>query len=152
MGPLRGCKYTVFLYSVPPITLFLRKICALENPALPFNPAELIPDWAAELPVAITVCDLDARILYMNLKSVATFSNSGGSGLIGKNLRDCHSPQSNDIIKELLSTGRSNIYTIEKKGVKKMICQIPWYKKGEIAGLVELSIVLPELMPHFIRP
>jgi hypothetical protein len=123
----------------------------LKTPQLPFVPEFLIPDWAKELPFAITVCNLDAIIIYMNDKSSSTFTNSGGSALVGKSLFDCHSQHSNEIIKELLLTGRSNIYTIEKNNVRKMICQVPWFMDGKVAGLVEISILLPEDIPHFIR-
>jgi transcriptional regulator with PAS, ATPase and Fis domain len=111
----------------------------------------LIPDWATEFPYAITVSDKQAIIIYMNDKSGQTFINSGGQDLIGKSLYDCHSPASAGIIRELLATGRSNIYTIEKNGVKKLICQSPWYTQGELSGLVEISILLPDPMQHFIR-
>ena len=40
---------------------------------------------------------------------------------------------------------------IEKNGVKKIIYQSPWYKEGEYAGFVELSLEIPLEMPHFIR-
>jgi hypothetical protein len=123
----------------------------LENTHLPSEFESLVPDWAKELPLAITVCDFNAVIIYMNDRSISTFTNSGGQELIGKSLYACHSPHSNEIIQELLQTGRSNIYTIEKNGVKKMICQVPWFQQGKVAGLAELSIVLPENMPHFIR-
>ena len=131
--------------------LFLQKIYPLETSKFSISLESLIPDWAKELPVAVTVCDKEAIILYMNDKSTTTFMNSGGGDLVGKSLYDCHTPSSNEIIKELLLTGRSNIYTIEKNGTRKMICQIPWFQLGIIAGLVELSIVIPTEMPHFIR-
>jgi hypothetical protein len=48
--------------------------------------------------------------------------------------------------------GAANIYTIQKKGRKKLICQVPWFQQdGSVGGLVELSIPLPEEMPHFNR-
>jgi len=123
----------------------------LETTPLPHSTRHAIPDWATGFPYAITVCDTNAIILSMNEKSAGTFSTKGGNELIGKSLYDCHSPASCEIIKELLATGKSNIYTIEKNGVRKLICQAPWYTDGNIAGLVEISIVLPESMPHFIR-
>jgi len=110
-----------------------------------------IPDWASFFPYAITVCDRNATIIYMNDKSAGTFSARGGEQLIGQSLFDCHSENSNHIIRELLSTGKSNIYTIEKNGVRKLICQAPWFQNEEVAGLVEISIVLPDPMNHFIR-
>ncbi len=108
-------------------------------------------DWAMQFPGAVTVCDGDLTIIYMNEKAMAAFGDSGGEGLLGKNLADCHLPRSMDIVKRILDTGEPNIYTIEKKGQKKMIYQAPWRKGGVIAGLVELSMEIPEAMPHFIR-
>jgi hypothetical protein len=35
--------------------------------------------------------------------------------------------------------------------VRKLIHQIPWYKDGVFSGVVELSFVLPETLPHFVR-
>ena len=75
-----------------------------------------------------------------------------GLDLLGKNLYDCHSAESNEIIKRLVRDGASNVYTIGKKGKKKLIYQTPWYNPdGSVGGLVELSIVLPPEMPHFDR-
>ena len=45
----------------------------------------------------------------------------------------------------------SNCYTIEKNGVHKLIYQSPWYVKGEYGGLVEISVEIPNPMPHFVR-
>lgn len=42
-------------------------------------------------------------ILYMNEKACRTFAKHGD--LIGKNLFDCHNPQSQAKIRELLETG-----------------------------------------------
>ena len=48
-------------------------------------------------------------------------------------------------------TGGTNVYTIEKGGVKKLIYQAPWYQDGEYRGIVELSLPIPFVMPHFVR-
>jgi len=32
-----------------------------------------------------------------------------------------------------------------------LIYQSPWYQNGEFAGLVEISLEIPEQMPHFVR-
>ena len=69
------------------------------------------------------------------------------------------------IIARILSEGATNSYTISKKGQRKLIHQTPWYKEtGDtardaqdgpsgrtIAGIIELSIVIPEEMPHYDR-
>ena len=51
----------------------------------------------------------------------------------------------------MLATGESNAYTISKNGVRKMIYQTPWRRDGQIAGMVEISMVIPEEMPHYVR-
>ena len=108
-------------------------------------------NWSGELPMAITVCDTHGTIVYMNEKSKTTFSNDGGGDLVGKNLFDCHSLSSVKKIKQLLKTKSSNIYTIKKNAIKKMIIQTPWFQKDSLMGLVEISIELPENIPHFDR-
>mgnify|MGYP001339470408 CR=1 FL=1 len=110
-----------------------------------------VPDWAAELPLSITITDADANIIYMNDKAAATFNKYGGETLIGKSLFDCHNPLSADTIRKLLKTGGSNVYTIEKQGQKKLIWQSAWFTNKIISGLVEISIVLPTDMPHHNR-
>jgi hypothetical protein len=108
-------------------------------------------DWASELPSAVTITNKDGNIVYMNLKSVETFTNDGGTALIGRNLYDCHNENSNKIIKRIIDSKQPNIYTIEKNGIKKLIYQSPYFERGDYAGLVEISIVLPEDMQHFNR-
>lgn len=108
-------------------------------------------EWGRELNSAITVCDMDGTIVYMNDKSISQFASDGGALLIGKNLFDCHPAAARAKIEELLKNRTANTYTIEKNGMKKIIRQEPWYINGEIAGLVEFSFVLPEVIPHFVR-
>jgi DUF438 domain-containing protein len=108
-------------------------------------------DWAKEINVAITVSDHEGNIIDMNDKSAEVFSRYGGHALIGRKLNDCHSERSVDIMNEIIRSKSTNVYTIEKNGVKKLIYQCPWYKNGEYAGLLELSMVIPENLPHFIR-
>ena len=107
---------------------------------------ENIP-FLAELPFAVTVCDTRGTIVYMNNKSHSTFSGE----LIGKSLFDCHNEYSARTIREIMATGIPNSYTIEKKGIKKLIHQSPWFENGKLAGLIEISIEIPFEMPHFIR-
>jgi len=108
-------------------------------------------DWAHEFPGAITVCDPDGIILEMNDKSAKAFEDDGGRALIGKNLLDCHPEAARAKLEQLMRARQTNVYTIEKKGVKKLIYQAPWTKDGVYAGLIELSLEIPFDMPHFIR-
>ncbi|MFA5852600.1 MAG: hypothetical protein WC820_07865 [Spirochaetales bacterium] len=100
---------------------------------------------------AVSICDIDLKLLYMNRKSAAAFEASGGFSLIGKDLAGCHKPGSVEKMKEIIASGKPNVYTISKKGVKKLIWQGPWEKDGNVAGLIEISMPLPETMPHYNR-
>lgn len=106
-------------------------------------------NWAEQLGCAITVCDKDCKILFMNERSRQTFAKHGD--IIGHDLMQYHPPRAQEIIRHMLATGETNSYTITKGGQKKLIFQTPWRKDGEIAGLVEFSIPLPQDMPHYDR-
>ncbi len=108
-------------------------------------------DYFSELDSAVTICDAEGIIVYMNQKAESTFGKWGGRALIGKSLFHCHNEQSGQIIRQILASGQPNTYTIEKQGQKKLIHQAPWKHEGKIAGLIEISIVLPADMPHKIR-
>ena len=64
---------------------------------------------------------------------------------------DCHPEPARAKTERLLAAREKNVYTIEKNGVKKLIYQSPWYRNGEYAGFVELSLEIPFELPHFIR-
>lgn len=108
-------------------------------------------DYIKELPFAVTVCDKKGKIIEMNDRSVITFQKYGGKELIGKSLMDCHPENARNVLKEMFKNQNTNAYTIEKEGIKKLIYQCPWFKSKKFAGYVELSLILPEEMPHFVR-
>ena len=110
----------------------------------------LLPEGILEINCAVTVTDADCKIIYMNGRARETFAAHGD--LIGRNLMDCHNQRSIGIIRHLLATGGRNCYTIEKGGVHKLIFQSAWRKPdGSVGGLVEISIVTPDDMPHYVR-
>ncbi len=108
-------------------------------------------DWIKEFPAAVTVCDPNGILLELNDKSAKTFEKDGGYALIGRNMLDCHPEPARVKTERLLAAREKNVYTIEKNGVKKIIFQSPWFKNGEYAGFVELSLEVPFEMPHFVR-
>ncbi len=108
-------------------------------------------DWMDSLNAGITICDKNGIITYMNEKSAADLSKYGGFKLLGKNLLDCHNESSKQILKDMFENESERIYTIEKEGVKKFICQKPIFEKGEFAGILEFVVILPSDMPHCIR-
>jgi len=108
-------------------------------------------DWFEELPCSITMCDRRYRILYMNDSAAEATASDGGKALIGKNLLDCHPPEAQKKLKRVMASGRPDVYTVEKKGVKEMVYHCHWKKGGRVGGLVELVFVLPDTVPHHIR-
>jgi transcriptional regulator with PAS, ATPase and Fis domain len=107
--------------------------------------------WIQDFVGAITVCDSKGIILEMNNKAIEANLDQGGKKLIGTNLFDCHPEPSRTKLRDIMETQRVNIYTIEKKGQKKLIYQAPWFKKGKFNGFVEIDLDIPFEMPHFIR-
>lgn len=105
--------------------------------------------WADDMNCAVTVCDTEGVILYMNEKARATYIRHGN--LIGSNLFGCHNERSREIIRRLTAEGGSNAYTIEKQGVRKMIYQTAWRTGDKVGSLVEISMEIPAEMPHYIR-
>ena len=107
--------------------------------------------WVDEFPGAVTICDLEGIILEMNERAIQTFAGDGGKDLIGTNLLACHPEHVRPKIETLLQTQQKNVYSIEKNGGRKLIYQAPWYEAGICRGFVELSLEIPEDIPHFVR-
>ena len=107
-------------------------------------------EFFKETTFSVTVCDKDGKILDMNDRSIKTFVKDGKS-IIGQSLFDCHPEPAKTKLQELLQNHNLNVYTIEKKGIKKMIYQSPWFEDGEFMGYIELSMELPAELPHFVR-
>lgn len=124
----------------------------MEKNQMPEEAKKCVPDWAFRMNCAVTVSDADCNIIYMNERSRETFAARGGASIIGHNLMEYHSDRSKEIIHRLLAEGGTNAYTISKAGQKKLIFQTAWRdEEGRVAGLVELSMVIPEDMPHYVR-
>lgn len=95
----------------------------------------------------VIVADKSLNVIYMNARALAQY----GPEVMGTNLMDCHNEMSRAKIREIMETRKKNVYTIEKNGIKKMIYQTPWIEGEELKGIVEISMVIPFDLPHFIR-
>lgn len=107
--------------------------------------------WLEEFPVAITVTDAEGAILAMNARSRKSFEKDGGGALVGRSVFDCHPEPARTRTLELFARRVANHYTVRKDGQRKIIHQIPWYRGGEFAGFVEISIPISDELPHFDR-
>ncbi|MGC8865085.1 MAG: PAS sensor protein [Bacteroidales bacterium] len=85
----------------------------------------------------------------MNEKAKKVFAKYGS--LERHSLFECHSEKSSEKIRQMLTTGESNVYTIEKNSIRKIIIQLPWKTGDKTEGIMELSMELPSPLPHFIR-
>lgn len=108
-------------------------------------------NWAKEFNAAVTVCNTEGIIVYMNDYSIAQFEKYGGEKLLGSNLLDCHPEPSKSKLAAMLKNPVDNMYTTEKNGVKTIIYQSKWSKNGVYGGIVEISFRLQNDMPHFVR-
>jgi ribosomal protein S18 acetylase RimI-like enzyme len=108
-------------------------------------------NYFTEINAAITVCDKKGIILYMNEKASDTYKNSGGKALIGTNLYDCHPADAKIKLADLMGNEKTNIYSIEKDGKRKLIYQTPWYKNKKFQGIIEMAFELPSEIPGFVR-
>ena len=109
------------------------------------------PNWIEGLPVAVTVTAADGTIVAMNERSRETFAADGGGALVGRSVFDCHPEPALTKTRRLYETQHANHYTIRKNGRKKIIHQVPWFEGGTFGGFVEISIPIPDDLPHFDR-
>ena len=72
-------------------------------------------DWAENVNYAVTVCDAEANIIYMNAMSVKVLGR--GKNCAGMNLKECHRPESWETIVRLLKEGGTNVYKIGRAHV-----------------------------------
>jgi len=107
--------------------------------------------WVQGIDAAITVCDRTGIILEMNDRAIQSFASDGGAALIGTNVLDCHPEPARSKLSRLMLAAQTNVYTIQKHGVKKLIYQAPWYQDGEYCGFIEISFAIPAEMLHFDR-
>jgi PAS domain S-box-containing protein len=100
------------------------------------------------LPAAVTICDSDGVILEMNEAAVRTFAKYGGAELVGTNVLDCHPEPSRTMLARMLVDHSAHTYTIEKRGKRKLIQQMPWHVAGQYRGFVEISFEIPAEIPN----
>lgn len=96
-------------------------------------------DWVEDYPAAVTVCDDKGIILAMNRLSIEQFRKWGGEKLIGSSLFDCHPESANTLIKKQLQSQKPNVYITQSKSGRRLVQQVPWYRDGVFAGLVETT-------------
>jgi transcriptional regulator with PAS, ATPase and Fis domain len=108
-------------------------------------------NWTDHAAIAVTVTDANGTITEMNPTSIATFAADGGARLIGSDVLACHPEPSRTKLASMYTAHQPNHYTIRKNGQRKIIHQLPLFKDGVFRGYVEISIPIPDELPHFNR-
>lgn len=105
-------------------------------------------DYLENVTFAATVCDKEGIVLYQN-----AVARKRDGDVIGKNLYNCHGKKSGEKIRHMIETGVSNTYEVIHNGKHSFIHQTPWFEEpnGELSGLIELEIEMPETHPIFNR-
>lgn len=107
--------------------------------------------WTAGVEAAITLTDADGTITGLNPAACRVFAADGGIALLGSSVFACHPEPALTKTRELYASRQPNHYTISKGGRRKIIHQLPRSCDGAFAGFVEISIVIPDDLPHFDR-
>ncbi len=105
-------------------------------------------DYLENAAFSATACNMEGTIIYQNALSLRRKGDVRGKSVFG-----CHKEKSNEIIRRMLETGEKYTYEIIIHGEHRLIQQMPWYEEegGEMSGLLELIIDLPEGYPTFDR-
>lgn len=77
----------------------------------------------------VVLCDIDHTVVYMNPAAGARYEKSGGMGLVGKSLLDCHVPQSKALIQKVVvwfaqSREHNLIYTFRNEKENKDVYMV----------------------------
>lgn len=103
---------------------------------------------------AVVICGLNHEILYMNPAALKRYGKHGN--LIGKSIFDCHSPASNDKIREVVAwfaKSRENnlVYTSHNEKQNKDVYMVALRDdNGELIGYYEKhEFRNPEIMAKY---
>ncbi len=107
--------------------------------------------WGDEVDAAVTVLDARGVITHMNRRSQEVYAAEGGAALVGKSAFDCHPEHAQRKLRAIFETRRPRHYTIRKRGQKKIIHQLPRLRDGVLVGVIEISVPIPDELPHFDR-
>ena len=92
---------------------------------------------------AVVICNLEHEIIYMNPTAAERYKKRGGYELVGKSLLDCHSPASNEKIKNVVdwflkSPDNNRVYTFYNEKENKDVYMIALRDdSGKLVGYYE---------------
>lgn len=84
----------------------------------------------------------------MNDVAAEATAEDGGRASIGKNLLDCHPPEAQKRLREVVASETPNVCTVEKKRTRKIVFHGHRKRSGKVGGIVELVFALSKKVPH----
>ncbi len=105
---------------------------------------------------AVVICNLEHEIIYMNPAAISRYAKSGGVGLVGTSLLNCHSEESNRKIKKIVSWFKESsdnniIYTFHNEKENKDVYMVAlrdemgtligYYEKHEYRNVEENKVI-----------
>ena len=91
---------------------------------------------------AVVICNLEHEIIYMNPAAVHNYEKWGGDKLIGRNLLDCHNPESVERIKKVVEwfaadDSHNIVYTSHNEKQNKDVYMVALRENGRLIGYYE---------------
>ena len=92
---------------------------------------------------AIVICDTAHTVVYMNPAAVERYAKSGGAGLVGSSLLDCHTVSSRTLIENVVEwfaadSGNNFIYTFHNEAENKDVYMVALRdENGALIGYYE---------------
>ena len=91
---------------------------------------------------AVVICNLEHEIIYMNPAAVHNYEKWGGDKLIGRNLLDCHNPESVEQIKKVVEwfaadDSHNIVYTSHNEKQNKDVYMVALRENGQLIGYYE---------------
>ena len=91
---------------------------------------------------AVVICNLEHEIIYMNPVAALSYEKWGGEKLIGRNLLDCHNPESVKRIKKVVEwfaadDSHNIVYTFHNEKQNKDVYMVALRENGQLIGYYE---------------
>ena len=91
---------------------------------------------------SIVICNLKHEIIYMNPAAVSSYAKRGGDKLIGRNVLDCHNPESREKIQQVVEwfaadESHNIVYTFHNEEQNKDVYMVALRDDGELIGYYE---------------
>ena len=88
---------------------------------------------------AVVICNPEHEIIYMNPAAVLSYEKWGGDKLIGRNLLDCHNPESVEQIKKVVEwfaadESHNIVYTFHNEKQNKDVYMVALRENGQLIG------------------